>query len=144
MLTLTPYRKSNHSALYNPFREMEDLERSFFGQDALASFRTDIEDAGDSFVLTADLPGFKKEDIHVDVEDDQLVISAQRHSNYEQKEKRGGYLRCERSYGTYSRSFSMEGIDTDHIKASYENGVLTLTLPKRTDVKNGARRLEIE
>lgn len=80
----------------------------------------------------------------MDVEDDRLVIHAERHSNYEKKDKRGGYLRCERSYGSYSRSFSLEGIDADHISAAYDKGVLKLTLPKQVKAKEGARRLEIQ
>ena len=60
MLNLTPYRKhSNEAAMYNPFRELEDFERSIFAPDTLASFRTDIEDEGDKLVLSADLPGFE-------------------------------------------------------------------------------------
>lgn len=143
MLNLTPYRKHNE-LVYDPFRELEDFERSFFGNDSLVAFRTDIEDAGDKLVLTADLPGFNKEDLHVDIEDQRLVIQAERHSNYEKKDNRGSYLRCERSYGRYSRSFSLEGIDTEHISASYNNGVLTLNLPKQQEVKPDSRRLEIQ
>ena len=95
-------------------------------------------------MLSADLPGFDKKDIHIDVDDDQLVIHAERHSNYEKQEKKSGYLRCERSYGSYSRSFSLDGIDSDKISAAYENGVLKLTLPKQAPQKATARRLEIE
>ncbi len=144
MLNLTPYRKHNEATMYNPFRELEDFERSIFAPDTLASFRTDIEDEGDKLVLSADLPGFDKKDIHIDVDDDQLVIHAERHSNYEKQEKKNGYLRCERSYGSYSRSFSLDGIDADKISASYNNGVLTLNLPKQAPAKAAARRLEIE
>lgn len=143
MLNLTPYRKHNEATMYNPFRELEDFERSIFAPDTLASFRTDIEDEGDKLVLSADLPGFDKKDIHIDVDNDQLVIHAERHSNYEKQEKKNGYLRCERSYGSYSRSFSLDGIDADKISASYNNGVLTLNLPKQAPAK-AARRLEIE
>ncbi len=144
MLNLTPYRKHNEATMYNPFRELEDFERSIFAPDTLASFRTDIEDEGDKLVLSADLPGFDKKDIHIDVDNDQLVIHAERHSNYEKQEKKNGYLRCERSYGSYSRSFSLDGIDADKISASYNNGVLTLNLPKQAPAKAAARRLEIE
>ncbi len=144
MLNLAPYRKHNEATMYNPFRELEDFERSIFAPDTLASFRTDIEDEGDKLVLSADLPGFDKKDIHIDVDNDQLVIHAERHSNYEKQEKKNGYLRCERSYGSYSRSFSLDGIDADKISASYNNGVLTLNLPKQAPAKAAARRLEIE
>lgn len=141
MLNLVPYRK--HSDLYNPFHELEEFERSLFAPDTLASFRTDIEDAGDKLVLSADLPGFQKEDIHVDIDSDRLTINAERHSNYEKKDNRGNYLRCERSYGSYSRTFSLDGIDADNISASYENGVLKLDLPKQQATKPDCRRLEI-
>ena len=141
MLNLVPYRK--HNDLYNPFHELEEFERSLFAPDTLASFRTDIEDAGDKLVLSADLPGFQKEDIHVDIDSDRLTINAERHSNYEKKDNRGNYLRCERSYGSYSRTFSLDGIDADNISASYENGVLKLDLPKQQVTKPDCRRLEI-
>lgn len=144
MLNLTPYRKHSNEVYYDPFRELEDLERSLFAPDTLASFRTDIEDEGDRLVLSADLPGFQKEDIHIDLDDDRLVINAERHSNYEKKDARGNYLRCERSYGRYSRSFSLEGIDAAKISASYQNGVLKLNLPKQQPAKAETRRLEIE
>lgn len=144
MLTITPYRKHNEANLYNPFRELEEFERSLFAPEALASFRTDIEDDGDKLILSADLPGFKKEDIHVDIDSDHLVINAERHSNYEKKDGKGNYLRCERSYGSYSRSFSLEGIDADNISASYQDGVLRLALPKQQPAKADTRRLEIQ
>ena len=143
MLNITPYRKHNEVNLYDPIRELEEFERSLFAPDTFASFRTDIEDDGDKLILSADLPGFKKEDIHVDIDADRLVISAERHSNYEKKDSKGNYLRCERSYGTYTRSFSLEGIDADNISASYEDGVLKLALPKQQPAKADTRRLEI-
>lgn len=141
MLNLVPYRK--HSDLYNPFRELEEFERSLFAPDTFASFRTDIEDDGDKLILSADLPGFQKEDIHVDIDGDRLSINAERHSNYEKKDRRGNYLRCERSYGSYCRTFSLDGIDADNISASYEDGVLKLALPKQQATKSDCRRLEI-
>ncbi|MBR5991855.1 MAG: Hsp20 family protein, partial [Clostridia bacterium] len=59
-------------------------------------------------------------------------------------EKKNKYIRVERSYGSYSRSFDLTGIKTDDITASYENGVLTLELPKQDEVKPVSRRLEIK
>lgn len=142
MLTLTPYVRHNHLTTFDPFRELEEMERSFFGADTLAAFRTDIEDEGDHLLLSADLPGFRKEDIHIDLDDDRLEIHAERHSNYEKKD--GKFLRCERSYGNYSRSFNLDGIDAEGITAAYDNGVLKLTLPKLTPAKKETKRLEIQ
>ena len=148
MFELRPYRNNNHMTTYDPFRDMEALERAFFGnRDFLGdvgTFKTDIQENGDSFLLEADLPGFKKEDIHVDVDDGRLTISAERHSNYEDKDKKGNFLRCERSYGSYARSFDISGIDAAQIKAAYNDGVLRVTLPKQTQVPASTRRLEIE
>ena len=89
-------------------------------------------------------PASKKEDIHVDVADDRLTVSAERHSNFEDKDKKGNYLRCERSYGSYARSFDISGIDAAGIKAAYADGVLRVTLPKQKEVPASSRRLEIE
>ncbi len=141
---LVPYTRRNHMSTYNPFHDFDELERAFFSDSSLGEFKTDIRDAGDSLVLEADLPGFKKDDIHVELNGDALTITAERHSEFEQKDKKGNYLRCERSYGSYSRSFDTAGIDTSRIKAVYTDGVLRLTLPKREQVQPVGRRLEIE
>ena len=152
MFELRPYdRRGNHLRSYDPFREMEELERAFFGRpfsgrgfDGLAEFKTDIQDKGDSYLLEADLPGFKKEDIHIDLDGDTMTISAERHSDREEKDKEGGYLRCERSYGSYRRSFDVSGIEESGLKAEYADGVLRLTLPKKQQTVSSTRRIEIE
>lgn len=150
MFELRPFeRRNNNAMLYNPWREMENLERAFFGDSmfgsrSLAEFKTDIQDKGDSFLLEADLPGFKKEDIHVDLDGDTMTIRAERHSAHEEKDSKGNYLRCERSYGSYERSFDISGIEESKISAQYNNGVLQLTMPKKEETVSSARRLEIQ
>ena len=148
MFEMRPYRRNSMST-WNPFSEMEEMERRLFNNDffsgrGLAEFKTDITDEGDYYELKADLPGFKKEDIHVDVADDRLTVTAERHSNFEDKDKKNKYVRCERSYGTYARSFDISGIDAKAIKAAYSDGVLRVTLPKQKEVPASSRRLEIE
>ena len=115
-----------------------------YGKHAKHLLRTDVRETEDAIEADIDLPGFKKEDIHVDVADDRLTVSAERHSNYEDKDKKGNYLRCERSYGSYARSFDISGIDAAGIKAAYADGVLRVTLPKQKEVPASSRRLEIE
>ncbi len=145
MLNLIPYsQKRREASVYNPFQMFDELEKTFFGSNDIAEFKTDIRDEGDHYLLEADLPGFKKEDIHIDLDDNALTIRAERHSNYEQQDKKGNYVRCERSYGSYARSFGMDGIRTEGIKASYADGVLKLTLPKASPEAPQTRRLEIE
>lgn len=141
---LVPYTRRNPVSTFNPFHDFDELERAFFSDRSLGEFKTDIRDNGDSFVLEADLPGFNKDDIHVDLSDNSLTITAERHSDYEQKDKKGNYVRCERSYGSYARSFNTDGIDTANIKAAYTDGVLRLTLPKQQQILPASRRLEIE
>lgn len=152
MFELRPYRKNNRVAVFNPFKEMEEMERAFFGEPFgeffrngdIAEFKTDIKDEGDHYILEADLPGFEKNDIKLDISGDVLVINAERKSEHKEEDKKKKYIRCERSYGKYSREFDVSGVETDNIKAKYENGVLTLVLPKKQETLPKAKHLEIE
>ena len=143
-------RRNDAMNVYNPFRMMDELERQFFSEPvrtprgSLGAFRTDLKDEGSEYVLDADLPGFEKKDIHLDLQGDVLTIRAERHSEHEDKDKRGKYISCERTYGSYRRSFDMSGVNTDDIRARYENGVLTLNLPKKQDALSETRTLDIE
>lgn len=141
---LTPYSRHDSITSYNPFRIMDQMEREFFGDSRTGSFSTDIRDNGNEYVLEADLPGFSKGDINIDIQDGRLTINAERHSEFEEKDKKGNYVRCERSYGKFSRSFDTTGIDTDAIKAGFADGVLTLTMPKLVETKPASRKLEIQ
>ena len=142
--------KNNSLSFFDPFREMEELEKAFFGVPygrrfpVRKAYGTDIRDEGDKYVLEADLPGFNKDDIHVDLDDGSLTISAERSSDKEDKDDERSYVRRERFYGSYSRSFSVKHIDTDAITASYADGVLTLIMPKKAPDEPTARRLEIK
>lgn len=128
---------------YNPFRDFGDANH-FFGDNTLAEFKTDIREAGDCYQLEADLPGFKKEDITLSLNDNTLNIKAERHSDYENEDKKAGYLRCERSYGSYTRSFDVTGIDVTGISASYTDGVLTIRLPKKVQQVPADRTIAIQ
>ena len=148
MFELKPYTRKNNGVYYNPFQTMDEFERNFFNpsffETTLEQFKTDIKDDGDSYSLQADLPGFDKKDIHLDLNNDVLTISAERHSEHEDKDKKGKFVRCERSYGTYTRQFDVSNINTDAMKAKYENGVLTLNMPKKSAQLPTAKRVEIE
>ena len=144
MFEMMPFTRNHGVDLYRPFRDLEELERSFFSNSGATAFQTDIRDTGDAYVLEADLPGMKKEDIHIDIDGDRLSISAERNAVKEEKDENGGYIRCERSYGSFSRSFDISGIHAEGISAAYEDGVLKLTLPKQTKTVPASRRLEIQ
>lgn len=146
MFELIPFDRRNHSvSAFDPFRAFDDMERSFF-RDApsVASFRTDVTDTGDAYKLEAELPGFKKEDIKIDVENDCLTISAERKVDEDKKDEKNNFVKRERYYGSYSRSFDVSGINIDGIEASYTDGVLTLTMPKKAAEVPASRRLEIK
>ena len=146
MFGLTPYERRDRSVpvVFNPFRQLDELERSFFRGNSLMEFRTDIKDKGDSYLLEADLPGFNKDDIKIEVDDHYLTIKAERRCDAEEKDKQGNYLRCERSYGVYSRSFDISGVKEEDISAEYKDGVLRLTMPKEAGKKAEPRRLQID
>ena len=144
MFEMMPFTRSRGVDLYHPFRDLEELQRSLFANGGVNAFRTVIRDTGDAYLLEADLPGMKKEDIRIDIDGERLSISAERSAVREEKDENGGYIRCERSYGSFSRSFDISGIRGEDISAAYEDGVLKLTLPKQTQTVPASRRLEIQ
>ena len=139
MFALTPFERRSYD-LFNAFHDFED---DFFNSPQLRSFRTDIKDEGDRYLMEAELPGFEKEDIKLDITGNTLTLSAEHKSDTEDK-KEDNYIRRERSFGSYQRSFDLTGIDADKIEAEYKNGILELTLPKIVETKPETRRLEIK
>ena len=142
MFELMPFGYRRVSA-YNPFRDFEEMSRSFWDNNNVSAFRTDITEKDGQYILEADLPGFKKEDISVDIDKDCLTITAE-HKSEEKEENADSYIRRERYYGSYTRSFNVKGTDTEAITAAYNDGVLTLTMPKKEPEVPAARRLEIK
>lgn len=134
----------------------DDFDKHFFKESSLAMFKTDILDKGDKFVLEAELPGFNKEDIKIDLDDDLLTISAE-HSEEKteknepedekdenEKDENLTYIHRERTYGSFSRSFHVANIEVDKIEANYDKGVLTLTMPKTKPVTPPTKKIEIK
>ena len=141
MFGLTPYRSNFYVSAYDPFKEMEEFENRFFGH-RTPCLKTDIRETENAYILEADLPGFAREDVHAEVRDGYLTIRAEHKS--ENEDKNESYLRRERSYGSFSRTFDLDGIDAEAITASFKNGVLTLELPKMQTKVEEARRVEIQ
>ncbi len=101
----------------------------------------DIRETDDAYIVEADVPGMKKEDVHIDVNDDVLTIKGERKSEHE--EKRKDYHRIERRYGSFRRTVTVPGgFKYDAVKAKFKDGVLQVTLPKREDAK--PRRIEVK
>lgn len=140
MYGMTPFEKKTYD-LFNAFHDFED---DFFNGSSLPSCKTDIKDEGDKYVLEAELPGFEKSDITLDLNGDNLVITAEHSDKKEEKDDDGKYIRRERTYGSYQRSFDVSMVDTDKIEAEYKNGVLILDLPKKQPTAPATKRLEIK
>ena len=98
---------------------------------SLAAMRVDIHEDESGYEITAELPGVKKEDISVTLKNDILTITASKETESEKK-KKGKVIRRERSSGTFTRSFTVhDGIKQEDIRAGFDDGVLTLSIPKR-------------
>ncbi|MCG8539115.1 MAG: Hsp20/alpha crystallin family protein [Clostridia bacterium] len=139
MFDLVPFRKSGND-IFSFFSEMEkNFMQNFGGQ--LSSFKTDIVDKGDKFILEADIPGANKEDINIHVEDNKLTITAKH--NVGKETNKDDYIRRERRYGSVQRSFDVSNIKVEKIKADYKNGVLTLDLPKKDEDAPKIKKIDI-
>lgn len=141
MFDLVPFGRRDR----NMFNYLDNLEKNFFNGmgGALSEIKTDIIDKGDKYLLQAELPGFKKDDISIEIDGDYLTIKAEK--KYEKKdESENKYIRQERSYCSTARSFNISDIKADKITAEYKDGVLEMTLPKCEDKPPKAHRIEIK
>jgi HSP20 family protein len=130
---------------FNPFEEMQRLQDEFFrpwGNAQRSALRpaVDIHEDETSIRVLAELPGLRAEDVSVEVEDNVLTLSGER--KLEHEDKREGYHRIERAYGSFSRSFVLpRTVDTQGIEAEMKDGTLHLRLPKRAESQ--PRRIDV-
>ena len=115
----------------NFFRGWDRPEHVLYGKNASRMMKTDVKETDEGYELAVDLPGMKKEEIHLDLQNGYLTISTEK--NLENKEeKHGRLLRQERYTGTMQRSFYVgENLTEEDVQAKYENGVLIVSLPKK-------------
>ena len=143
MFGLIPYThnitRRNDRDFLNPFSD--DFMREFFGTISNVGFRVDVRDEGDHYTMEAELPGVKKEDVKVSVENGVMTITAT--TNTEGQHNNDNYVYRERRYGSMQRAFSLEGIREDEIAGEYKDGVLTLNLPKLTENVPAKREITI-
>ena len=129
----------------------DDFDREFFGRHnplygkrAKNLMKTDIREHDDKYEIEMDLPGFKKDEISLDIKDGYLTISAAKGLDKDEKRK-GKVIRQERYAGACSRSFYVGDVKPSDVKARYESGILTLEIPKpEMKVLPDAGRIEIE
>ena len=115
------------------FDNMErGLERKLYGRKASRMMKTDIREKDDNYEVSIDLPGFKKEEITVELDKGYLTISASKGMDHDDNDKKGKLIRQERYAGSMTRSFYIgENVQKEDVEATYRHGVLTLTVPKK-------------
>lgn len=113
-------------------RAMRSVQpRSVFGKRSANVMKTDVRETKDGYEVFVDLPGFKKEDVKLDLENGYLTITANRNEDLDEKNKEGHYIRQERCTGSCARSFYVgEELKPEDVTAKFENGILELKLPK--------------
>ncbi|WP_069649271.1 Hsp20/alpha crystallin family protein [Caloranaerobacter ferrireducens] len=144
MPNLTPYnRRRNHmrSFIKNFFDDDFFLSSPDFFNTSGLSMRADIRETDKEYIIEADMPGFSKDQIDITVNNGYITIKANRKDII--NEEKEGYIRRERRYGTLQRTFRLQNVKEDEIKAKYENGVLKITLPKIKEGKDGIRKIDI-
>lgn len=133
---------------WDPFGDIDRLTHRIFGERSNESFpnmgsalAVDVFETDGAIELRAEMPGLRPEDVKIDVTDNVLTLSGER--RLENEEKREGYRRIERSYGSFTRSFTLpRHVDAENIQAELKDGVLHVCLPKKEEEKS--RKIEVK
>ncbi len=153
MFGLTPYNKRNRGLINRPldmldFDNFNNFVQSFFDNDFFPSalgntnqMKVDIKENEKEYILEAELPGVNKDDVNIELRDDRLTISVER--NEQVVEEKENYIRKERRYGSQSRSFYVENVKAEDVAAKFENGVLSISLPKKEVKSSNSRKIDI-
>ncbi len=148
---LMPFNRRNRALINEPqsIFNMDNFIDNFFSDSFMPAIfagdtqiKVDIKDNDKEYLVEADLPGVKKEEINVELKGSNLTISVVR--NEEINVERENYIRKERRSGSYSRSFYVENVMEDKITAKFENGVLSMVLPKKDEGIRKDSRIEIQ
>jgi len=150
MFGLVPFnRRTNDIATRNDPFDLASVFDDFFNDSFMPAFFTsshpikaDIRETDKEFIVEADMPGVKKEDIRLDLRDGVLTIAVEQKEQV--NEEKENYIRKERRYGSYSRTFHVDGVKQDDISAKYNDGVLTVNLPKAEEQKSKSHRIDIQ
>ena len=123
-----------------------DVDKALYGKHASHEMKTDVKETDSGYEVDIDLPGFKKDEINVQLDNGYLSISAAKGLDKEEKNKEGKYIRKERYAGAMSRSFYVgDALTQEDIKAKYESGILRLSIPKKEAKQvEATKRIAIE
>jgi HSP20 family protein len=148
MFNLVPFRKNNNIEARRDL--MSEFFDNFFNDDFFMNadylpvkngFKVDIKEDENNYTIEADLPGVKKDSINITYENNYLSISTARQDEYE--EKKDNFIRKERHYGEFKRSFYVDNIDDTKIKAEFKDGVLKIIVPKLEKIPQ-SKKIEIQ
>jgi HSP20 family protein len=148
MFNMVPFKNSGMVRRGNPWN-IDSIFENFFNDSMFQTFfpnnglmKVDIKENDREFVIEADIPGAKKDEINLEIDENKLTISV--NHNEEIKEEEENYIRRERRNSSMARTFAIDNIVADKAKAKFENGVLTITLPKREPHIRRNKRIAIE
>ena len=148
MFGMVPYSRRNDVSgrddIFGLGRFFDDFFKDpfFSGFSAIGSpIRANVKETDKEYIVEAEIPGVKKEDIMINITDDVLTLGVD--MKEEKNEESEGYIYKERSSGSYKRCFHVRNIKNEDVKAQYTDGILTVVLPKN-DIESGTRRIEIE
>ena len=148
MFGLIPFRTHNTNELGGTFA---DFISDFFNDDffspmemisGMNQFSADVRETNNEYLVSAELPGINKEDIKLDYDNNNLIIRAKRQEAHD--DSRDNYIRKERSYGEISRSFYIDNVNKEGIRAKFDNGELKIILPKQVKTHQSNSRIFIE
>lgn len=149
MFGIVPFgKRTNDIASRNSIFDIGGVFDEFFNEPFATGFFTaanpikaDIRETDKEYIIEADMPGVRKEDIRLELRDGVLTLGVEH--NEQVDEKRENYIRKERRYGSYCRSFSVDNVRQEDVNANYSNGVLTVNLPKSAEDKPKTHRINI-
>lgn len=138
MFGLVPYKKN-----INDINKMFDfILQDFILTDDNTKMKVDIKEREEEYILEAELPGIDKQDITLEIKDNILTISVKKDEKID--EEKENYIIKERKYGTVSRSFGIDGVNIEKIKAKFKNGILFVILPKLESKHSKNKKIKIE
>ena len=141
---LIPYRPASMGFWPSDF--LSDFFRDgwYDGFGGASTLKVDVRETPQEYIIDAEMPGFERENVEINLDENRLTISVKKDETHEETDENGRYIRRERRSGAFQRSFVLENVDTDNIRADMKNGVLTIACPKTEPVVPASRRIEIE
>ena len=113
------------------FPQVPDVDKELYGKHAKNMMKTDVKETEEGYEVAIDLPGFKKDEVKIHLDNGYLTIAAAKGLDKDEQDKKGKYIRRERYAGSMSRSFYVgEGVKQSDVQAKYEDGILRLDIPK--------------